>query len=393
MNNLPLGFAYSAVYAGIRNVEKDDLALIVTGLAASAAGVFTQNRVQAAPVRLSRRSLVRSGGSAGAVLVNAGNANCATRTGDAVALATVKETARLLHLPVAEVLVASTGVIGVELDPGKITTSLPRLVAGLSPDRFDDVSRAIMTTDLQPKTAFAQVKLRRGTVRVAGMTKGSGMIHPLMATTLGFVMTDANIPPAPLRIILKRGVERSYNRLSVDGDTSTNDTLLLLANGASGIKPDGAELRKVEEAVASVMEQLAQAIARDGEGATKRITIEIAGAPSDTAAVRIARSIANSPLVKTAVAGADPNWGRIISAAGNAGVPFQPAKTDIYLQGVAVCQAGLAAPFSEEELARKLADPECEIRVRFRGKGKGKARFWTCDFTEGYIRINGSYRT
>ncbi|MGP8247690.1 MAG: bifunctional glutamate N-acetyltransferase/amino-acid acetyltransferase ArgJ [Bryobacteraceae bacterium] len=393
MNHLPLGFAYSATYAGIRNVEKDDLALIVTGLAASAAGVFTQNRAQAAPVRLSRRSLARSGGNAGAILINAGNANCATRTGDAVALATARQAARLLHLPVSQVLVASTGVIGVELDPGKIVDSLPRLVESLSPGRFDDVSRAILTTDLRPKTASVEVKLRRGAVRVAGMTKGSGMIHPQMATTLGFVMTDARISPALLRAILKRGVERSYNRLSVDGDTSTNDTLLLLANGASGVKPEGAELRKVEEAATSVMEQLAQAIAGDGEGASKRITIEIAGAPSDAAAVRIARAIANSPLVKTAVAGSDPNWGRILCAAGNAGVPFQPAQTDIHLQGVAVCQRGLAAPFSEEELTRKLNAPECEIRVRFRGKGKGRARFWTCDFTEGYIRINASYRT
>ncbi|MGA1995943.1 MAG: bifunctional glutamate N-acetyltransferase/amino-acid acetyltransferase ArgJ [Bryobacteraceae bacterium] len=393
MNYLPLGFAYSATYAGIRNVEKDDLALIVTGLAASAAGVFTQNRAQAAPVRLSRRLLGLSHGAAGAILINAGNANCATRTGNAVALASAKQAARFLRLPVTQVLVASTGVIGVELDPRKITTAMPRLVEGLSPDRFDDVSRAILTTDLRAKTASAQVKLRRGTVNVAGMTKGSGMIHPQMATTLGFVMTDARISPAPLRAILKRGVERSYNRLSVDGDTSTNDTLLLLANGASGVKPEGAELRKVEEAAATVMEQLARAIARDGEGATKLITIEITGAPSDDAAVRIARAIANSPLVKTAVAGSDPNWGRILCAAGNAGVPFQPAKTDIYLQGVAVCQRGLAAPFSEEDLTRKLAEPECEIRVHFRSKGKGKARFWTCDFTEGYIRINASYRT
>jgi glutamate N-acetyltransferase/amino-acid N-acetyltransferase len=393
LNHLPLGFTYSATYAGIRNVEKDDLALIVTGLPASAAGVFTQNRAQAAPVRLSRRFLLASRGTAGAVLINAGNANCATRTGDAVAMKTAKQAALHLRMPVSQVLVASTGVIGVELDPGKIIAALPRLVDGLSPDRFDDVSRAILTTDLRPKTACSQVKLRRGAVRVAGMTKGSGMIHPQMATTLGFVMTDARIPPAPLRAILKRGVERSYNRLSVDGDTSTNDTLLLLANGASGVKPEGAELRKVEEAAVSVMEQLAQAIARDGEGATKRITIEITGAPSDDAAAKIARAIANSPLVKTAVAGSDPNWGRILCAAGNAGVPFQPAKTDIYVQGVAVCQAGLAAPFSEEELSHKLDDPECEIRVHFRGKGKGKARFWTCDFTEGYIRINSSYRT
>ena len=390
---LPLGYAYAAAYAGIRNVETPDLALIVSGLPANAAAVFTQNRVQAAPVKLSRRHLKLSGGLAGAILVNAGNANCATRTGDAVALASAKAAAKLLRLPVAQVLVASTGVIGVEMDAKKIAGALPHLVSSLSGERFDDVARAIMTTDLVPKTAFGEVKLRRGTVRIAGMTKGSGMIQPLMATTLGFVLTDADIPAAPLRAMLKRSVERSYNRLSVDGDTSTNDMLALLANSASGVRPDPKEMPKVEEAVARVMESLAQAIARDGEGAKKFVTIVVFGAPSHDAAARIARSIANSPLVKTAIAGSDPNWGRILSAAGNAGVVFDPAKTDVHMQGVAVCKGGLAAPFSEAELKRKLDAPECEIRVTIRGKGKGETRFWTCDLTEGYIRINGSYRT
>jgi glutamate N-acetyltransferase/amino-acid N-acetyltransferase len=390
---LPLGYLYSATYAGIRQAEKDDLALIVSGLPASAAAVFTQNRVQAAPVRLSRRNLQRSGGLAGAVLVNAGNANCATRTGDAVALATSKAAAKLLRLPPAQVIAASTGVIGVELDPSKITDALPGLAAGLHPERFEDAARAIMTTDLVPKTASAEVKLRRGTVRIAGMTKGSGMIQPLMATTLGFVLSDADIPPALLRAILKRSVERSYNRLSVDGDTSTNDTLLLLANGASGVRPDPKERPKFEEAVAHVMESLAQAIARDGEGARKFVTIRVTGTATDDAAVRIARAIANSPLVKTAIAGSDPNWGRILSAAGNAGVAFDPAKTDIRMQQTVVCRGGVAAPFSEEELKRKLDAAECDIKVSIRGKGKGLARFWTCDLTEGYIRINGSYRT
>jgi glutamate N-acetyltransferase / amino-acid N-acetyltransferase len=391
--NLPLGYAYSAVYAGIRQTPKNDLALIVSGMPAAAAGVFTQNRVQAAPVRLSRRHLTLSRGQVGAVLVNAGNANCATRTGDAVALATSKAAAKLLRLPVNQVLPASTGVIGVELDPGKITGALPELIAGLAPARFDDAANAIMTTDLVPKTAFAEVSLRRGTVRVAGMTKGSGMIQPLMATTLGFVMTDAVIPTATLRGMLKRSVERSYNRISVDGDTSTNDTLLLLANGASGVRPDPKEMAKVEEAIAGVMESLARAIARDGEGAKKLITITVTGAPSDAAAVRIARGIANSPLVKTAVAGSDPNWGRILSAAGNAGVAFDPRRTDVHMQGVVVCRGGLAAPFSEAELKTKLDERECDIRLAIRGKGKGTARFWTCDFTEGYIKINASYRT
>jgi glutamate N-acetyltransferase/amino-acid N-acetyltransferase len=374
-------------------VEKDDLALIVSGLPANAAAVFTQNRVQAAPVKLGRRHLKLSKGLVGAVVVNAGNANCATRTGDAVALATCKAAAKLLRLPVPQVLPSSTGVIGVELDPRKIVNALPGLIGGLSADRFMDVANAILTTDLVSKTAFAEVKLRRATVRVAGMTKGSGMIQPLMATTLGYVMTDADIPVARLRMMLKRSAERSYNRLSVDGDTSTNDTLLLLANGASGVRPDPKEMQKVEEAIAGVMQTLAQAIARDGEGAKKFITILISGAPSDDAAARMARAIANSPLVKTAVAGSDPNWGRILSAAGNSGVAFDPARTDISMQGVLVCRGGLAAPFSEPELKQKLDAPECEIRVTVRGKGKGTTRFWTCDFTEGYIRINASYRT
>jgi glutamate N-acetyltransferase/amino-acid N-acetyltransferase len=274
--------------------------------------------------------------------------------------------------------------------------TVPRLVAGLREDGFGGVAGAIMTTDLVPKEAFGEVKLRRGTVRIAGMTKGSGMIQPRMATTLGFVLTDAQIPAAMLRRMLRRAVERSYNRLSVDGDTSTNDTLLLLANGASGVRPDPKEMAAgadFEERITRVLEDLARSIARDGEGARKLITILVSGTSTDDAAARMARSIANSPLVKTAVAGSDPNWGRILSAAGNAGVAFDPRKTDIEMQDVPVCRGGLAARFSEAELKRKLDAPECEIRLALRGKGKGQARFWTCDFTEGYIRINASYRT
>ena len=274
-----------------------------------------------------------------------------------------------------------------------ITRALPRLVNGLNPGRFDEVANAIMTTDLAPKTAFGEVKVRRGTIRIAGMTKGSGMIQPLMATTLGFVMTDANIPGSQLRAMLRRSVERSYNRISVDGDTSTNDTLLLLANGASGVRPDPKEMGKVEDAIALVMESLAQQIARDGEGARKLVTIHVSGAPSNEGAVRIARGIANSPLVKTAIAGSDPNWGRILSAAGNVGVAFEPSKTDVFLQGVTVCRGGLAASFSEAELKKKLDTPECEIRMVIRGKGKGTARFWTCDLTYEYVKLNAEYTT
>ena len=279
--NLPLGYRYAAIYAGIRQVERDDLALIVSGLPANAAAVFTQNRVQAAPVRLSRRHLAASRGQAGAILVNAGNANCSTRTGDAVALACCRAAAKLLRLPVNQVLPASTGVIGVELDPKPIISALPRLVAGLTEDGFGRVARAIMTTDTVPKEAFGEISLRRGAIRVAGMTKGAGMIHPRMATTLGFVLTDANIPGAALRTILRRGVDRSYNRMSVDGDTSTNDTLILMANGASGVRPDPKELPAVEAAIGIVMEELARKIARDGEGARKLIAIEVTGAASE----------------------------------------------------------------------------------------------------------------
>jgi glutamate N-acetyltransferase/amino-acid N-acetyltransferase len=196
-----------------------------------------------------------------------------------------------------------------------------------------------------------------------------------------------------LRRILRGAVERSYHRLTVDGDTSTNDTLVLLANGASGVRPEAKEMAAVEERITGVAEDLARSIARDGEGARKLVTIVVSGASTDDAAARLARSIANSPLVKTAIAGSDPNWGRILSAAGNAGVAFDPRKTDIDMQGVAVCRGGLAARFSEAGLKRKLDAPECEIRLALRGKGKGQARFWTCDFTEGYIRINASYRT
>jgi glutamate N-acetyltransferase/amino-acid N-acetyltransferase len=390
---LPLGYRYSAVFAGIRKHEKDDLALIVSDKPASAAAAFTQNRVQAAPVRIARFHLAQSRGLVSAVLVNAGNANCATRTGDRVALACCEAAGKQLRVPVVQVFPASTGVIGVELETSLIVNALPGLIRGLSPTRFDDVARAIMTTDTAMKVTHQKLTLRRHAVRIAGMTKGAGMIQPNMATTLGFVMTDAGLAAPLLASMLGRAVKRSYNRISVDGDTSTNDTLLLMANGASGIQPNEKELPKFEEALTEALEDLARQIVRDGEGARKLITIEISGATSEDAAAQVARSIANSPLVKTAIAGSDPNWGRILSAAGNSGVAFDPTKVDIHLQGVAVCQGGVAADFSEAELKKKLDERECLIRVVFHGRGSATARFWTCDLTEKYIEINASYRT
>jgi glutamate N-acetyltransferase/amino-acid N-acetyltransferase len=381
------------VYAGIRKVKKDDLALIVSDVPASGAAVFTQNRVQAAPVRIARWNLTKSRGLVSAVLINAGNANCATRTGDRVALACCDAVANQMHVPSTQVFPASTGVIGVELDAHLIVNALPELIAGLAPGRFEDAARAILTTDLVMKTAHSHVRFKKGSVHIAGMTKGSGMIHPNMATTLGFVTMDAALPPSALAPMLAAAVKRSYNRISVDGDTSTNDTMLVLANGASGIQPNQKEAKKLEEALTQVMEDLARQIVRDGEGARKLVTIEVSGATNEETATRIARSIANSPLVKTAIAGSDPNWGRIISAAGNAGVPLDPGKVDIDLQGVAVCRGGLAADFSEDELKKKLDEPECLIRFAIQSKARGGARFWTCDLTEKYIEINASYRS
>jgi glutamate N-acetyltransferase/amino-acid N-acetyltransferase len=390
---LPAGYRYASTYAGIRKENRDDLALIVSATPASASALFTRNRVQAAPVQLARTHLRTSRGVLRAVLANAGNANCATRTGDRVALGCCRAVAKLLKAPVSHVAPASTGVIGVELDGKLIVDALPRLFDRLSEDGFADAARAILTTDTMPKMAFGEVPLRTGSVHIAGMTKGSGMIQPNMATTLAFVMTDAEISPQALKPMLSAAAERSYHRLSVDGDTSTNDTVLLLANGASGIKLNGKERLVFQEVLCWVMEDLAEKIARDGEGARKLITIHVSGARDNDEATRIARAIANSPLVKTAVAGNDPNWGRILSAAGNSGVEFDPSRVDIYLQRERVCHNGLAAGFSERELKRKLDAQECLIRFLIQGNGAGETRFWTCDLTKEYVQINASYRT
>jgi glutamate N-acetyltransferase / amino-acid N-acetyltransferase len=390
---LPLGYRYASAYAGIRKKSKDDVGLIVSERTASAAAVFTQNRVQAAPVRLARRHLKISRGTAQAIVVNAGNANCATRTGDQVALATCRAAADELGCRVEHVIPASTGVIGVEMDGEKLIRTLPRLVKNLAPDAFEDVAQAIMTTDTVHKVASAEVSIRNRQVRVAGMTKGSGMIMPNMATTLAFVLTDAEVTAGDLKDILAAGVERSYNRISVDGDTSTNDTLAILANGASGVRPGEHDFKKLQGAIDEVLQRLAVQIVRDGEGARKLITIDVEGAADDTDAARIGRAIANSPLFKTAIAGSDPNWGRIISAAGNSGADFDPVKVDIFLQDTLVCEGGLAAEFSESKLKNKLDHEEVSVRFVIRGRGPGESRFWTCDFTEDYIRINASYRT
>lgn len=390
---LPLGYKFAATYAGIRKEHRDDLGLIVSNEPASAAAVFTTNLVQAAPVKVAREHLRASRGKLRAIVVNAGNANCATKTGEQVALAGCKAVAQALKSPLNQIIPASTGVIGVEMDGEKVVEQVPELVRNLSETHFPDVAMAIMTTDISPKTAFGDVQLKEGTVQIAGMTKGSGMIAPNMATTLGFVMTDAVIAPVHLHRMLQRCVEKTYNRVSVDGDMSTNDIVVLMANGAAGLRPTEKERQKFEEVLQSVLEDLAEQIARDGEGARKLIRIRVMGTDTEKEAEVIARAIGLSPLVKTAMGGADPNWGRILAAAGASGIPFDPAKVDILLQGTLVCQNGMAAPFDEERLQVELNEDEVTVRFVIKGGGTGDARFWTCDLTDAYVRINGSYRT
>jgi glutamate N-acetyltransferase / amino-acid N-acetyltransferase len=390
---LPLGYRYAAAYAGIRKDQRNDVGLIVSEPVAQAAAVFTQNIVQAAPIRIARKHLKSSKGRVAAVLVNSGNANCATQTGDRVALASSKAVAKALKTRTEFVLPASTGVIGLELNPKLITNAIPSLTARLSPNGFEDVAEAILTTDTRPKWVSGEVQLAQGAVRTAGMTKGSGMIHPNMATTLGFVMTDAALEAKQLRDILAGAIECSYNSLSVDGDMSTNDMVLLLANGASRVRPDRGEVDLLRQQIASLMEDLARQIAADGEGARKLITVRARGFKTAHEARRVSRAVANSLLVKTAITGCDANWGRILAAAGYSGVEFDPSHVDVYLQRVLVCRRGVAAEFNEAEVKNRLNEREIEIEIMLSGKSKAEARFFTCDLTEGYIQINGSYRT
>jgi glutamate N-acetyltransferase / amino-acid N-acetyltransferase len=393
----PVGFRGAAVAAGIKKVEGAlDLALIFSDLAAtSAAGVFTKNLAAAEPVKLCRGNLKLSHGHARAVVVNSGNANaCTGAPGKRAALETALAAAKILGVAPEEVLVASTGVIGVPLRAERIMQQMPALRAGLSSANGADVARAIMTTDTFPKARALRSKIRGKTVHLAGVAKGAGMIHPRMATMLAFVTTDAAVEPAALAKFLRAAAEVSFNRISVDGDTSTNDTLLALANGASGAcvawnTNQGAHFLT---GLTELCQSLAMMIAKDGEGAKKLVTVEVSGARHAADAERIARAIANSPLVKTAIAGSDPNWGRIICAAGYSGAKFDPARVDIRVNDYYLCRRGLDAGFDEAAAKRELDQKELTLRVDLR-EGKGSARMWACDLTHDYITINASYRT
>jgi glutamate N-acetyltransferase/amino-acid N-acetyltransferase len=387
----PQGFRGAAVAAGI-NRGILDLALIVSDAAeTTAAGVFTTNLATAAPVVVSRHHLQASGGHARAVVVNSGNANCCTgRAGIETAQKTVRSAANLLGIQPQHVLVASTGVIGVPLQPQLILNELPRLKASLSAANASSVAHAILTTDTFPKSCVLRSELGGRAVHLAGIAKGAGMIHPRMATMLCFITTDALVAPKALQKTLRSAVEVSFNRLSVDGDTSTNDSVIALASGLSGasVRP-GSSARSFLAGPTRLCQTLAQIVAKDGEGAKKFVTIEVAGARTASDAERVARAIANSPLVKTAIAGSDPNWGRIMCAAGYSGARFDPAKADIRVNDLLLCRGGLDAGFDELAAKRQLDQKELTIRLDLH-QGKASARMWTCDLTHDYISINAS---
>ena len=395
---LPHGFRFAATACGLKKTGALDLAIFSSDVPASAAAVFTQNLVVAAPVTLSKKHLQLSKGRMRAVVVNAGNANCATGAqGDAASLRAVEETARRLRVHPQEVFVCSTGVIGVQLPVEKILRALPSLTRNRRPSArsFVELSLAICTTDTRPKTAAASFKMAGKKIHLVGCAKGAGMIHPNMATTLAFVATDAAISPPLLQKTLNEVTRRTFNSISVDGDTSTNDTLLVLANGEGGapaIQKDSKAHRAFTAALEHVCQSLALQIVADGEGAQRVIEIEVRHAKNEAAARRIAETIATSPLVKTAFAGGDPNWGRIFAAAGRSGIKFDPALVDIHLAGIPVLRKGQPLAFNERAASNKLLAEHVPVVVDLHA-GDARARYWTCDFTAEYVRINASYRT
>ena len=387
------GFRAAGVKCGIRR-NLPDLALIVSDTEAAAAAVFTRNLVQAAPVVLSKRALAASAGHARAIVVNSGNANaCTGPPGEQAARDTARETARLLGISTEEVLVASTGVIGEQLPLDKLLAGLPPAIEQLSNSGGAVAAEAILTTDTCTKECVRSLETPAGDYIIGGMAKGSGMIHPDMATTLAFVTTDAAVSPPLLQSALRHAVDHSFNRVTVDGDTSTNDMVALLANGTSGVQIDDEEAaRYFQRELTEVLVALARAVARDGEGATRLITVTVTGAACEEDALQVARTVSGSPLVKTAVHGADANWGRIVAAAGRAGVDLDPERLTVRINGLAVMLPGFISDYSEEEATEKLNQEEVVLEVDL-GDGTAEATTWTCDLTSDYIAINAHYRT
>jgi glutamate N-acetyltransferase/amino-acid N-acetyltransferase len=390
----PGGFRAAGVRCGIKVSGALDLALLTADAPTSAAGVFTTNLAQAAPVVLSREHLAASGGRARAVVVNSGCANACTGTdGWDHAKAMAEHTASAIGCDPQSVLVASTGVIGVQLDMRKVERGVADAAAQLSPDGGSDAARAIMTTDPFPKECSIEASSAGRTFRVGGMAKGSGMIEPLMATMLGFVTTDASVEPMLLQRALKAAVDDTFNAISVDGECSTNDCVFALASGASGVELTERDWPLLVGALKAACEPLAIGIVRGGEGATKLVTVQVTGAQSDQDARRTARAIANSPLVKTAVHGGDPNWGRLIAVAGRSGSAFSLGRACVRIGPVTLFAQGLPHDDRAEEAASYLQGRDIDLEVDLGTGGSGRSRMWTCDLSAEYVRINAEYRT
>ena len=401
---IPRGFSFAAVRAELKASGKPDLACAVADQPATAAALFTSNKVIAAPLIVDQRHLLRSGQQVKVVLVNAGNANCATgEAGIAAAQQACADTAALFACEAHTVFPSSTGIIGVLLPVAKLTAALPALQAGLgrSAAHLQQMAEAIMTTDTRPKLASASFDVHGVTVRLAGVGKGAGMIHPKLqtaphATMLVYLFTDAVLEPAMATELLREAAESSFNRISIDGDTSTNDTVLLLASGASGVKipaQTDAISAAFAHALHSICLSLAKQIVDDGEGVQHVVELTIEGALSDADALQVARSIAHSPLVKTAWAGCDPNWGRIMAAIGYARVAIDPALIGIAFGGLEICRNGGLSPlFDEATTHAYLTQRNLAIHVDL-GLGDGSCTFWTTDLTAEYVHINSDYST
>jgi glutamate N-acetyltransferase/amino-acid N-acetyltransferase len=405
---IPRGFRFGAAKAGLKQSGRTDFALIVADVPASAAAAFTRNRVKAAPLLIDAEHLRATGGKVRVVAINAGNANCAAgQAGINAAHATCKAAADLFGCKPEEVFPSSTGVIGVPLPAEKLVLALPALAASLGSqsDHFQQVAEAIITTDTVEKTAFARIEVLtpeidgpgdiRQEVRIAAVGKGSGMIHPQLvphATMLVYILTDAAIEPAVLDGYLRGAIDVSFNRISVDGDTSTNDTVLLLASGASGAQVGPGNI-EFASALQQVCTSLARQVVADGEGVSHVVELRINGAATDADALRVAKAIAHSPLVKTAWAGCDPNWGRLIAAIGYSGAQIDPEAIDISFGDLAICRnGGRAANYDEKAAHSYIQQAEFSVSIDLH-QGQGSCKFWTTDLTHEYIRINADYTT
>jgi len=393
--HIPRGFRFGAVAAGIKKTDRLDLALAVAPAGALVAALFTSNLVKAAPLVVAAKHLRKTGANMRALLVNSGNANCATgKQGISACEHICKRLARQLGIKREQVFPSSTGVIGVALPEQRITTAIPplTLLLGASPAHVENFARAIMTTDTRPKLASAQFSTKDGTVSLLGVAKGAGMIHPNMATMLAFLFTDVAATPKQLRSRLSAAASTSFNAVSVDGDTSTNDTLALFATGASAVQLKGRAEDDFQSALNAVCSSLAEQIVADGEGVQHVIRLHIEQARSEAEARQIANTIATSMLVKTAFAGADPNWGRILAAIGRAGIVLDPARINIYFGDQQVCRAGTARDFDERRANAYLSQPHFDVRVTL-GRGRAQTTVLTTDLTAEYVRINADYRT